>query len=62
MGSETAVHHKTPCGQLKDWDDLEAFARNLFAEADQFIVLCTDCHKIGHDEEKAAAKEARNSV
>jgi hypothetical protein len=59
-GSETAVHHKHPCGTLKDWCDIEMFARNLFVEADGFRVLCTECHADVHAKEKADAKETRD--
>jgi len=51
-GSQTAVHHKNPCGTLKDWGDIETFCRNMFCEEDGFIVLCDGCHAIAHEKEK----------
>ena len=47
-GKDVATHHKVPCGTLKDWGDIEGFARRLFCEADGFVVLCDACHGEAH--------------
>ena len=52
-GSEVKAHHTIPCGELKDWGDIEGFARRLFCEADGFEVLCGGCHDKAHGKGKA---------
>jgi 5-methylcytosine-specific restriction endonuclease McrA len=49
---ETHIHHIVPCGSLKDFKDLGAFAERLFVGADGLELLCKGCHKIKHKQEK----------
>jgi len=51
-GTEVAVHHRIPCGSLKDWDDLGDFARRMFCEVDGLKLVCDGCHKAEHEKEK----------
>jgi 5-methylcytosine-specific restriction endonuclease McrA len=44
-GVDCEVDHIQPAGELKAYDDLPCFVRNLFCEADNLQVLCKTCHK-----------------
>lgn len=45
MQKEVEVDHITPCGSLKEYDDLPRFVATLFCEEDNLRVLCKPCHK-----------------
>ena len=57
--SETKTHHKHPCGSFRDWGDMEQFARNLFSEVENYLVLCEECHKAIHDKEREENKRLK---
>lgn len=42
------VHHKIECGTLSSFDDLSVFAKKLFVEKDELILLCSKCHDKMH--------------
>lgn len=48
---ECAVHHKTPAGSLKSFQDLPGFCERLFVEKELLILLCDDCHTKEHKKE-----------
>ena len=39
------VDHVEPCGQLRDWSDLERFAKTLFCEAENLRKTCEGCNQ-----------------
>ena len=43
---EIHVDHIEPCGTLKSFTDLAAFAERLFCEAEKLRVLCEECHEV----------------
>ena len=43
---EVEVHHIKPVGTLRCKDDLPNFVENLFCEADELMVVCSQCHTI----------------
>ncbi len=43
---EVSVDHIDPCGSLRSFEDLPAFARRLFVEKEGLRVLCNPCHQI----------------
>jgi hypothetical protein len=45
MRKEVHVHHKLPCGTLRQFSDLPAFCENLFCEVDKLEVVCLLCHQ-----------------
>lgn len=49
---EVEVDHITPCGSLKDYDDLPRFVETLFCEEDNLQVLCKSCHHTVTQESK----------
>lgn len=49
---EVEVDHITPCGSLKDYDDLPRFVKTLFCEEDNLQVLCKSCHHTVTQEQK----------
>lgn len=46
---EGNVHHKIPCGSLKNFQDLAIFAEKLFVEKDLLEFLCHNCHDLEHE-------------
>lgn len=47
---EGNVHHKIPCGSLKNFSDLSIFAERLFVEKNLLEFLCHTCHSKEHEE------------
>ena len=54
---ETQVDHILPAGSLTCAQDLPAFVERLFCEQDNLQVLCSTCHNIKTQAEKAAKKK-----
>jgi len=50
---EVAVDHIVPCGSLKSYDDLPRFVSTLYCEANNLQVICSTCHQIKTNEERA---------
>ncbi len=42
---EIEVDHLTPCGSLKNYDDIGPFVKRLFVSKDKLRVVCKGCHK-----------------
>lgn len=42
---EIEVDHIEPCGSLRDWGDVEGFARRLFCEGDGLRKTCVECNQ-----------------
>lgn len=55
---QVSVDHITPCGSLRNEDDLAGFVRRLFCEPEGLQVLCNDCHAV----KTAADKETHDVV
>jgi 5-methylcytosine-specific restriction endonuclease McrA len=47
------VDHMVPAGSLNCANDLPGFVERLFCEADNLQVLCSNCHNIKTQNEKA---------
>ena len=43
---QVAVDHRTDCGSLKSWDDVQGFMERLFCGEEGLDVLCHNCHDI----------------
>ena len=41
---QVAVDHRTDCGSLKSWDDVQGFMERLFCGEEGLDVLCSECH------------------
>lgn len=54
--ADVEVDHVKPCGSLKTYDDLPRFVERMFCEADNFQVLCKECHQLKTNEERRSKK------
>ena len=55
------VDHVTPCGSLKEWEDILPFLKRLTAEGeDSYRVLCKECHNIKTQHEREERKNYDN--
>lgn len=43
---QVEVDHIVPVGSLLSFDDLPGFVERLLCEADGFVVLCEQCHRV----------------
>lgn len=49
---DVQVDHIVSAGSLKCYEDLPAFVKRLFCEADNLQVLCKECHHVKTQEER----------
>ncbi len=52
MGKDTQVHHKVECGTLRSFDDIPGFVERLLCPAEDLQILCKQCHKKQHKNDK----------
>ena len=53
------VDHKIPAGALNCGADLEGFVERLFCESKDLQVLCTECHNVKTQFERASNKKKK---
>lgn len=55
------VDHINPVGELRDFDDLPKFVKNLFCESENLQCLCSSCHDKKTKKEKDDRKPTQIS-
>jgi hypothetical protein len=51
------VHHSESCGKLNSFEDLPGFCERLFCSSEKLTLLCEECHKKRHINDKIIENE-----